>query len=99
MIVNYERFVTHPVEETKRIMDFVGEEFEETQLNFLQPVHHNLGGNRMRRAGASNIVADTKYLSGIGPLQWFLTTAYAYKGLAEFGYPLFRRRTRSLFFS
>lgn len=99
MIVNYERFVTRPVEELGRIMNFVGEEFEEGQLNFAQPTHHNLAGNRMRYSATSEITADTKYLTSIGPLQWGIATAYAYRALTEFGYPLSKRRTRSLIYS
>jgi hypothetical protein len=86
--VHYERLVTAPGDEVRRIIDFVGENFEEGQMNFAAHTHHNLFGNRMRRSGNSEIVPDTKYLAQIGPLRWAISTAYAFPLLRKFNYPL-----------
>ncbi|MEX2127601.1 MAG: sulfotransferase [Xanthobacteraceae bacterium] len=97
MTIKYERLVTRPAEEIRQIMNFVEEEFEEGQLDYARAIHHNIDGNFMRLGAVSEIVADTRYLSGLRPMQWAMVTTYAFNALTRFGYPLSKRQTRSLF--
>jgi hypothetical protein len=80
-------------------MDFIGEEFEPAQLDYSNSPHHNIDGNRMRFRGGSAIVADTRYLIDMRPYQWAMATAWAFRGLRRFDYPLSRRKMRAAIFS
>lgn len=99
MTLKYEALATSPREEVQRIMRFVGEPFEEAQLDYSNAAHHILEGNRLRFDRRSEITADTRYLSEMGAYQWAAVTIRAAGLLRQLGYPLSRRDARALFHS
>ena len=67
--VRYEQLATAPRETVCGIMNWLGLEFEESQLDWTAHKHHNLGGNRMRRERKKEIVLDDSWKRRLSPLQ------------------------------
>jgi hypothetical protein len=63
--VKYESLASDPARELKRICDFAGLEFEPGMLDLKSKLHHNINGNDMRFATASEIRLDTKWRSAL----------------------------------
>jgi len=91
LVVRYEALVTCPEEEVRRVMAFIGEDFEPSQLAFLDRIHHNISGNRMRYTGQSQIWPDTAYLRSINGPQWLTLTMLCLGSLRKYGYALSRQ--------
>lgn len=94
MFVRYEDFTADPRRETTRILAHVGLLWEESQLAFRDHAHHNLAGNRMRRATGNRIERDTTYLQALSGWEWCTGSLLASRALRCFGYALTRRRAR-----
>jgi hypothetical protein len=90
LVVRYEALVTCPVEQIRRVMTFIGEDFEPGQLAFLDRIHHNISGNRMRYSGHSQIWPDTAYLRSINRAQWLTLTMLCLGSLRKYGYAISR---------
>jgi hypothetical protein len=91
-ILKYENLVTNPKQSISVLLDQLGLEFEEQQLNFSTVPHHNIAGNRMRQSENSEIALDEEYKSELNALQWWGATCLAYRGLQLFKYPLRRNQ-------
>lgn len=61
LTVKYEDLARSPERELRRICAFAGLDFEPGMLDFKAKVHHNINGNDMRFAGASDIRLDTSW--------------------------------------
>lgn len=67
--VVYEDLVMHPAEQMQKIMEGIGLPFESAQLDWHEPVRHNLSGNAMRRSADSKIKVDEKWRRELSPGQ------------------------------
>ena len=69
LVVRYERLTREPRTELSRVMDWLGVDFQEAQLDWTAHVHHHLAGNRMRFGGSAEILRDDRWRSGLSPRQ------------------------------
>jgi len=84
--VYYEDFVVAPEKKIVEIMQFAGENFEPSQMRYLEHEHHNLMGNGMRFSGSSEIRPSVSYLDGLRTLQWFVGSWIGRLALRRHGY-------------
>lgn len=61
LTIKYEDLATAPERELRRICEFAGIDFEPAMLDMKAKVHHNINGNDMRFATASEIRLDTSW--------------------------------------
>lgn len=66
--VSYERLVRSPRGVLDELMSWLGLPFEETQLNWPDHEHHNIGGNPMRFSRNCEIRPDTSWKHGLSVL-------------------------------
>ena len=90
LVLKYEDLVRNPKQSISELLNKLGLEFEEQQLNFCGITHHNIAGNRMRLAKNNKIMLDEEYKSHLSFMQWWWATCIAYRGLKLFKYPLRR---------
>jgi len=67
LFVSYASLTANPPAVLSRLLLPLGLEFEEAQLDWTTCAHHNLGGNRMRFSGASDICRDDSAASSLSP--------------------------------
>lgn len=67
IVVHYSRLTENPEQEMRRIMRFIGLEFEPQQLQWAGRERHNIGGNRMRRTTDSTIRQDLGWKKELTP--------------------------------
>lgn len=96
MNVRYETLARSPAEEIKKIMHFIGEDFEDEQMQFKRSTHHNLAGNRMRYSAGKIISPDTRYIAEMDSYEWAKFTLLALRGLWTFDYPLTKQGAAAL---
>ena len=85
--VRYASLTANPRAVIARLLLPLGLEFEEAQLDWTTHAHHNIGGNRMRFCGASEIRRDDSAASSLSPdIQIAIQQAAAgvEAGLSEF---------------
>jgi hypothetical protein len=94
-LVRYEDFIAHPRRETRRILAFLGEERDPSELKFLTrayaklPAEHGVAGNPMRlRVGKQRLELDEEWRTGFPLLTRRLVTTLTAPGLVRYGYPL-----------
>jgi hypothetical protein len=94
-LVRYEDFIAHPRRETRRILAFLGEERDPSELKFLQrsharlPADHSVAGNPMRLiVGKQRLEPDEEWRTGLSPLTRRFVTTLTAPGLVRYGYSL-----------
>ncbi len=60
-VVHYEELVRNPEETLSSLMRELGLAFDPNQLQWAEPVRHNVGGNGMRRGTSSELKLDEKW--------------------------------------
>jgi hypothetical protein len=61
LLVRYEDLATDPESELRRIMDFIGKEFDPQMLEFMTMEQHVVAGNQMRFGSDSGIRLDERW--------------------------------------
>jgi hypothetical protein len=94
-LVRYERFVEHPTQTLRRLVELVGEDPALVQVpatNVFQVAGtHTVSGNPARfRSGSVAIRPDTEWRAGLASWQRILATAIAAPLLRRYGYPAAR---------
>ncbi|MCP4035651.1 MAG: sulfotransferase [bacterium] len=69
LFVRYEDLATDPEATVRRIVAWLGLDFEPEQMQWNTAEHHNLAGNRMRFSGDATIRFDREWKSGLSFLQ------------------------------
>ena len=69
MHVRYEELCREPEKTLKKICEFLGCSFHQEMLTFSDVKPHNIGGNRMRMAGVSEIQEDLKWQTVLSSAQ------------------------------
>lgn len=67
--VRYEELCRQPDKTLNRICDFLGLAFEPSMLHFSGDTQHNIGGNRMRMSGLTEIREDVKWRAAMSKTQ------------------------------
>ena len=60
-MVHYEELVRNPEQTLSGLMRELGLAFDPNQLQWAEPVRHNVGGNGMRRGTSSELKLDEKW--------------------------------------
>jgi len=68
-MIRYEELVSRPRQELQRLMQYMGLEFEEGQLDWGNQESHNIAGNRMRRGQDSTLKLDNSWRDELSSMQ------------------------------
>ena len=76
LLVRYEELAAEPEAVVRRIVEWVGLEFEPGQLCWTEFEHHQLSGNRMRFSGDPSIRLDRSWQEGLSRSQRIAISAF-----------------------
>ncbi len=87
LFVRYEDLCSDPRGQLSRICRFLSLDFSEPMLSFGDVIHHNIGGNKMRLSGRSEIVNSERWRRELGAAELRLFERIAGRTNQRLGYP------------